>query len=78
MLFSFLYLLLAFIPVLMYIGVIWSTTPVGSINIRTSLIHFFTGIISTGVLFTYLKVFPNSHTVMTHLSSALFIFSFIQ
>lgn len=76
---SFLYLLLALIPVLIYIGVIWSTTQIGSINIKSCYYHFISGVISIGVIFTYFKIFPNCQSLLPFdWKVSIFIFSFIQ
>lgn len=73
------YLLLAFIPVLMYIGVVWITTPIGSINIKNSLYHFLSGIISIGIIFIYFRVFPNCQKFLpVNQQWSIMIFSFIQ
>lgn len=74
-----LYLLISFLPVLIYIGVIWATSEPNSINIKSSFTHFFSGLISVAIIFGimalmpgYQRLLPISHTW------AIFIFSFIQ
>jgi RsiW-degrading membrane proteinase PrsW (M82 family) len=76
---GFLYLLLAFLPVLFYIGVIWSTQPIGSINFRNSLHHFLSGIISIGLIFTYFRIFPGCQKLLNiNPQWSYLFFSFIQ
>lgn len=55
---SFFYLLVAFIPVLLYIFVIWSTTPWKSISLGTAFQYLFTGLISIGIILTVFRIFP--------------------
>lgn len=79
MLLSLFYLLVAVVPVLFYIGVIWATTPKGDINVKNSFLHFIFGILSISIIFTYFRIFPNCHEVLPiNESLAIFIFSFIQ
>lgn len=77
MLMSLLYLLIAFVPVLMYITIIWVTTPWKSINLRTSFQYFVTGMISIGLLLTFFRLFPNwQDPVMS--PAVLMILAFVQ
>lgn len=73
------YLLLAFIPVLIYIGIIYITTPIGSISIRNSTHHFLSGIISIGIIFIYFRIFPEYQKLLLISPQwSIVIFSFIQ
>lgn len=77
---TFFYLLVAFLPVILYICVIWATTPWKSINLTTAFQYLFTGLISIGIILTYFKLFPDCQEVVTmsSVSASLFFFSFIQ
>lgn len=81
---SLLYILLAFIPVLIYIGIIYITVPWKSISLKSSITYLFTGMISIGILLTFFRVFPywqNSITLpfsIFGLFDSLVIFSFFQ
>lgn len=79
MIISLLYLLIAIIPVLLYIGVIWSTTPISSFNIRGSYLHFISGVVSVGIIFTYFRLFPDCHkSIAVDYSLSIFFLSFVQ
>ena len=77
---SILYLLLSLLPVFAYISIIWATTPIGSIDFRKSVQYFLTGIISIGMLLTFLRLFPNWQTPvsLTDLPLSLMVLAFIQ
>lgn len=77
---SILYLLLALIPVFCYIGIIWLTTPFGSIDFKKSTQYFITGVLSIGILLTFLRIFSGWQTPMnpSDMSWSLFILAFIQ
>ena len=79
MLLSILYLILAILPVLIYIGIIWATLPVGSITIRNSYLHFISGLVSVGLVLTYLRIFPNAHeNISFNINVSLFVLAFLQ
>ncbi len=75
---SLLYILLAFLPVVFYILVIWSTTPLRSISLKKSFTYFGIGMISVGMLFTIHRVFPGITNPMGFDDMSFFILSFIQ
>jgi RsiW-degrading membrane proteinase PrsW (M82 family) len=79
MILSLFYLLVAFIPVLFYIVIIWATTPWKSINIRTAFIYLFTGLMSIGIILTYFRLFPSCQDpVKIGGEPSLIFFCFIQ
>jgi RsiW-degrading membrane proteinase PrsW (M82 family) len=80
MVLSLFYLLIAFIPVLFYIGIIWATTPWKSIDIRTAFLYLLTGLMSIGIILTYFRLFPHCQDplFLTDKSFSLLFFSFIQ
>jgi RsiW-degrading membrane proteinase PrsW (M82 family) len=73
-----LYMTLAFIPVLIYIWIIWLTSPKKSINIRDSFLHFFSGIISVCFIYLFSSLFPNFQHPISNLEWTLLVFSFCQ
>ena len=76
---SILYLLISFIPVLAYILIIWSTTPWGSINLKTALRYFVTGIMSIGILLIWFDLFPNWQQPLLFLgTTGIYVMAFIQ
>lgn len=77
---SLFYLLVAFLPVLAYIFIIWATTPLKSINIRTAFLYLLTGLMSIGIILTYFRLFPSCQNVVpfSDMKSSLLFFSFIQ
>lgn len=74
------YLLVAFIPVFLYVCIIWVTTPWKSINLATAFQYLFTGLISIGIILTYFKLFPDCQDIipMSSISTSFLFFSFIQ
>jgi RsiW-degrading membrane proteinase PrsW (M82 family) len=80
MVLSFAYLLIAFIPVLIYIFLIWATAPWKSIDIKKAFSHFIVGIISIGIVLTIHRIFPGlvKPFEWLSLSASFFIFSFLQ
>jgi RsiW-degrading membrane proteinase PrsW (M82 family) len=80
MLLPFFYLLIAFIPVLVYILLIWATAPWKSIDLRKAFTHFITGITSVGIILTLHRIFPSLVKPIGGFSfnTAYLIFAFIQ
>lgn len=77
---SILYLLLALLPVIAYIIIIWATTPWGSIDIKKSTQYFIIGTISIGLLLTFFRIFPNWQAPISpnNLPLSFMVLSFIQ
>jgi len=77
---SLFYLLVAFLPVIAYIFIIWATTPYKSINIRTAFLYLISGLISIGIILTYFRLFPSCQDVVlfSDMSMSLLFFCFIQ
>ena len=74
---SLFYILLALLPVLIYITLIWLTLPINSINFRKSIVYAITGIIGVGVVLTLHDLFPFI-IQQTNNFLSYFIFSFLQ
>lgn len=74
------YILLAFIPVLFYIFLIWATTPWRSINLKSSFIYLFTGFLSVGIILTYFRLFPDCQSPIfpDDIPLSTFLLYFIQ
>lgn len=77
---SLFYLLLAIIPVLFYVLIIWSTTPWKSIDLKTAFQYSITGVLSIALLITFFYIFPNWQKPIdpTDLSFSLVIMAFVQ
>ncbi len=77
---SLLYMILAFLPVLFYIFLIWATTPWRSINLRSSFTYLVTGFISVGIILTYFRLFPNCQDMLfpNDIPLSIFLLYFIQ
>lgn len=77
---SLLYLLIAFIPVFLYVFIIWATTPWKSIKLKTSFQYLFTGLISIGIILTYFKLFPSCQDpiYLKDRAGSLLFFCFVQ
>lgn len=80
MVLSFVYLLIAFIPVMIYIFLIWATAPWKSIDIKKAFSHFIVGITSIGIVLTLHRIFPEIVKPFEGFSinTSFFIFSFLQ
>jgi RsiW-degrading membrane proteinase PrsW (M82 family) len=77
---SIFYLLIALLPVAIYVAVIWATTPYGSIDLRKSSRYFITGILSIGILLTFLRLVPGWQNPVDpiNMGFSIFLLSFIQ
>lgn len=69
----------ALLPVLLYIFIIWATTPNKSISIKNSAIYFVSGVLSVVITLTCSKLFPISQNItLVDPIFSMFFFSFIQ
>jgi len=77
---SLAYLLIAFVPVVIYILMIWATAPWKSIDIKKAFSHFLIGIISVGIVLTIHRIFPEitKPNDSFSMASSFLIFSFLQ
>ena len=83
---SLLNLFLSFLPVLIYLGIIYITIPYGSIDFRKTLTYLFCGIISISLIMSFLGFFPHFQEYVyppfqmldTNDSDKFFIQAFIQ
>lgn len=77
---TLLYMLLSFIPVLVYIFIIWLTTPWKSIDFIKAIKYFVTGIISIGILHSFFGLLPKWQEPVSHfeISTSIIILAFIQ